>query len=130
MKRVSLEHVHAPVPDANHSTVLLKEFNSRQTNALGETLTLAAIIVPVPAYSKPVQILNGVKDFFYCHGDCVTSEGDVTADALELFYPNRDAAKSEAVNIDDVGHNINLHFARHTAFEKTLAYVERAGIKV
>jgi hypothetical protein len=52
----------------------------------------------------------------------------VTLDALNMFYPNRDKSRSEAVNIGDVGHNINLHFKRTEAFERILAFIKNARI--
>jgi hypothetical protein len=85
--------------------------------------------IPATAYSKPVQILNGIQDYFYCQGNCLAEGGDVTMDALNVFYPNRDKLKSEAVNIGDLGHNINLHFKRTEAFEKMLAFIAHTGIR-
>ena len=53
----------------------------------------------------------------------------MTADALASFYPDRDVAKSKAVTVSDVGHNINFHLARGEVFEKMLGFVKEAGIK-
>ncbi|CAI6335125.1 unnamed protein product [Periconia digitata] len=110
-------------------TLFYQEFNTRQTNAIGETLTAGSLYVPAPAYTRPVQILNGVQDYFYCQGNCLAGGNDATLAALEGFFPNRDQTKSEAVIIDDLGHNINLHFKRTEAFEKTLAFISNVGIK-
>lgn len=101
---------------------------TRQTNAIGETLTLTSLYVPT-TYTKPVQILNGVQDYFYCQGNCLAAGSDVTADALDLFYPDRDAEKSQAINVPNLGHNINLHFARTEVYETMLAFIDGAGIK-
>ncbi|KAF2032503.1 hypothetical protein EK21DRAFT_109882 [Setomelanomma holmii] len=108
--------------------IFMKEFETRQTNAIGETLTLGAQYTPT-TFDKAVQILNGQQDYFYCQGDCLSGGGDVTADALNIFYPERDANKSEAITISKVGHNVNLHFARLEAFEQILSFISRAGIK-
>lgn len=108
--------------------VFTQEFKSRQTNAIGETLTLGSLYVPATAYTRPVQILNGVQDYFYCQGNCLAEGTDYTLATLDAFFPNRDQTKSEAVNIGDVGHNINLHFKRTEAFARTLDFIANAGI--
>jgi len=109
--------------------VFAKNHRTRQTNAIGETLTLGSLYVPTPSYTKPVLILNGQQDYYYCQGNCLAEGGDVTADALASFYPDRDVAKSKAVTVSDVGHNINFHLARGEVFEKMLGFVKEAGIK-
>jgi pimeloyl-ACP methyl ester carboxylesterase len=109
-------------------TLFKKEFDTRQTNAIGETLTLGGLYVPAPAYNKPVQILNGQQDFFYCQGNCRGGGSDITAEALALFYPNAPAAKSQAVTLPTMGHNINLHYGRLDAFAKMLSFISGAGV--
>lgn len=84
--------------------------------------------MPAAAYTKPVQILNGVQDFFYCQGNCLARGADATIDALNVYYPSRDKSRSEAVNIRDVGHNVNHHLKRVEAFQKMLAFINSAGI--
>ena len=108
-------------------TVFKRVFETRQTNAIGETLTLGSIYLPTN-FRKRVLILNGQQDFFYCQGNCLAGRGDVTADALEMFYPNRDASKSQAVTIPDVGHNINFHYGRLEVFERMLEFIAGTGI--
>lgn len=76
-----------------------------------------------------MQILNGQQDFFYCQGNCLASDQDVTAEALAMFYPNTPKDKSEAVTLPNMGHNINLHYGRLEAFQKMLEFIERSGIK-
>jgi pimeloyl-ACP methyl ester carboxylesterase len=114
---------------ANCSSVFTQEFNTRQTNAIGETLTLGGLYTPATAYTKPVQILNGIQDYFYCQGNCLAGGDDATLDALNVLFPNREKNKSEAVNIEDCGHNINLHFKRTEAFGRILTFIANAGIK-
>jgi hypothetical protein len=109
--------------------VFQKEFRTRQTNALGETLTLGALYVPAPEFRKPVQLLNGRQDYFYCQGDCMANECDITTNALVMFYPNRLQEKSEAVTIADMGHNVNFHYGRLAAFRKMLDFISKAGIQ-
>jgi hypothetical protein len=109
-------------------TVFEKEFKTRQTNAIGETLTLGAAYLPTN-FTKAVQILNGQQDYYYCQGNCLAEGGDVTADALAMFYPQRDASKSQAITLPNMGHNVNLHYGRLEAFERTLKFISGAGIK-
>jgi pimeloyl-ACP methyl ester carboxylesterase len=109
--------------------VFLKEFQTRQTNALGEILTLGRLYVPAPAFRKPVQVLNGKQDYFYCQEDCRAMGGDITTEALTMFYPNRLAERSESVTMPNMGHNVNLHHGRLDAFEKILNFISRIGIK-
>jgi pimeloyl-ACP methyl ester carboxylesterase len=89
---------------------------------------LGSIYSPATAFRKPVQILNGQQDYFYCQGDCLAGGGDVTADALALFYPNRPPGSSQAVTLPDIGHNINLHYGRLEAFQKMLEFIAEVGI--
>ena len=112
----------------NHSSVFKKEFDTRQTNAIGETLTLGGLYVPAIAYNKPVQILNGQQDYFYCQGNCLAEGSDITAEALALFYPNAPVGKSQAVTLPTMGHNINLHYGRLDAFAKMLSFISGAGV--
>ena len=92
-------------------------------------MTLGGLYVPAVGFTKPVQILNGIQDFFYCQGNCLAGGSDATLDALDAFFPNRDGIKSEAVNIENVGHNINLHYSRTEAFDKILAFIAHTGIE-
>jgi hypothetical protein len=85
--------------------------------------------MPTTAYTKPVQILNGVQGCFYCQGICLAGGGDTTLASLNTLFPNTDQTKSEAVNIGDLGHNINLHFKRTETFRRTLSFIANAGIK-
>ena len=68
----------------------------------------------------PVFILNGNQDMFYCQENCDT--GDVTANALQLFFPSA-SEKSIAGNISDTGHNINQHYSAPEAFTRMLDFV-------
>lgn len=100
---------------------------TRHSNAIGETLTLGSAYVP-NNFSKPVLLLNGQQDLFYCQGNCLASDGDVTSDALAFFFPARNNA-SQAVTISDIGHNINMHLGRLEVFEAMLKFVRRCGVK-
>lgn len=80
-------------------------------------------------YKKPVQILNGIQDYFYCAGNCLAGGYDATLAALDAFFPDRDQERSQAVNIGDIGHNINMHLKRTEAFEKMLGFIASLGIK-
>lgn len=109
------------------NVVFLKEFHNRQTNAIGETLTIGSLYVPVPGFTRPVLILNGKQDFFYCQGDC-DKNGGITTQALNIFYPNA-ANSSKAITIPAIGHNINLHLRRFDAFTAMTNFIKEVGIK-
>lgn len=53
----------------------------------------------------------------------------MTADALELFYPERDVDKSQSITIPNIGHNINFHHGRLEVFEKMVGWLEGIGVR-
>ncbi|KAH6671813.1 Alpha/Beta hydrolase protein [Halenospora varia] len=105
--------------------IVKRAYKERQANALGELLTIFTALAPATAYTRPVYILNGRHDFFYCQGDCAPQ--DVTAQALPIFYPNA-SVKSKTENIPNTGHNINLHFGAEGVFRKMLDFLEGIGL--
>ncbi len=98
-----------------------------QTNAIGEALTGGALMAPVPDYKKPVLFMNGKQDYIFCLGNC-DANGGITAQALATLYPNA-ASASKAVNIPDIGHNINQHLKRGEAFAEMLNFLKDVGFK-
>ncbi|KAF2462569.1 alpha/beta-hydrolase [Lindgomyces ingoldianus] len=108
--------------------IFLQGYNTRQTNAIGETLTLGNIYMPATAFKKPVLILNGQQDYFYCQGNCLAT-GDVTAQAMAIFFPNAPSNQSQAITLPNFGHNLNLHLGRQKVFEKMLDFISGLGIK-
>lgn len=79
-------------------------------------------------FDKPVLLLNGQQDLFYCQGKCSADGSDVSADALAFFFPAKNEA-SRAVTLPDIGHNINMHLGRTDAFEATLEFIKTCGIE-
>jgi hypothetical protein len=112
---------------AHRTQVFNQNFRTRQSNAIGETLTLASSYVPT-AYNKPVMIMNGQHDFYYCQGNCFVGGGDVRADALAYFFPHRVVELSKAATLPNTSHNIDFHLSRLKAFAKMLGFVESLGI--
>jgi hypothetical protein len=51
------------------------------------------------SYTKLIQILSEQQDFFYYLGICLVGSGDVTADALAIFYPARHAGEQQVITI-------------------------------
>jgi pimeloyl-ACP methyl ester carboxylesterase len=97
---------------------------------MGDLMTLGFCYMnPVPDFRKPVLILNGQQDYFYCGGNCLAENKDLTAETLSFFYPNADSAKSEAVTLPNTGHNLHMHYSRHDVHEETLKFISDAGIK-
>jgi len=103
--------------------VFKRQFATRGTSALGETLTGELMYTSVPHYTRPVLVLNGQQDFFYCQGDCLEPT-DLTAESLSTYFPNADKVRSGAVTVQNVGHNLNMHLGRIEVFEKMLHFVE------
>jgi pimeloyl-ACP methyl ester carboxylesterase len=111
----------------NSRLVFAKNLETRHSNAVGETLTLGLTYVPT-TFTKPVLLLNGQQDFFYCQGNCLASGSDVTADALGFFFPAKNNA-SQAITLSNIGHNINMHLGRLEVFEAMLEFVKGCSIK-
>jgi pimeloyl-ACP methyl ester carboxylesterase len=107
--------------------IFAKNLETRHSNAVGETLTLGLTYVPT-TFTKPVLLLNGQQDFFYCQGNCLASGSDVTADALGFFFPAKNNA-SQAITLSNIGHNINMHLGRLEVFEAMLEFVKGCSIK-
>ncbi|KAF2869229.1 Alpha/Beta hydrolase protein [Massariosphaeria phaeospora] len=108
--------------------IFFRAMESRGCNAIGETLTLTSVYVPATDYAKPVLVLNGQQDYFYCQGNCLAPT-DVTAEALAVFFPNALKDVSQAVTLPNIGHNINFHLGRQEAFDAMLKFLAGAGIK-
>ncbi|MCJ1373428.1 hypothetical protein MMC20_004656 [Loxospora ochrophaea] len=109
------------------SQIFYSQFNSRQTNALGELLTLIDAYAPVPAYTGPVDIVDGQHDFFYCGGDCYFPV-DQAAAALTAYYPAAGKG-SQTFIVPNSGHNINAHYAAPQAFSQMINFLAVNGIK-
>ncbi|MCJ1245729.1 hypothetical protein MMC30_002933 [Trapelia coarctata] len=126
----------APVPQAiqfafyRYPHFVQSIFNSNlktyQTNALGETFTLASAYVPSAAFTGPVDVVDGQNDFFYCGGDC-TFPTNQAAVVQPVFYPAASAG-SQSYLVPDAGHNINAHFAAPQAFAQMLAFLKTNAI--
>jgi hypothetical protein len=112
---------------AHRTQVFNQNFRTRQSNAIGETLTLARAYLPT-AYNKPVMIMNGQHHFYYCQGNCFAGGGDVTADALAYFFPHRVVELSKADTLPNTSQDINFHLSRLEAFAKMLDFVESLRI--
>ena len=109
------------------AAVLDIQYSQKQTNTIGELLTLGGINTPSPGFTGPVDVLLGQNDFPFCGGDC-TYPVDQAAAALKAFYP---AAKQTSTSflVPNSGHNINAHFSASTAFTQMLNFLESNGIR-
>ncbi|TVY91828.1 hypothetical protein LAWI1_G003624 [Lachnellula willkommii] len=108
----------------------LNIFNSQraisQCNIFGELWTLAQVYVPAPAFTGPVDIVNGQNDFFYCRGDC-TYPVNEAALALSTFYPAASNG-SQVFLVPNTGHNINAHFGASEAFNHMSSFLKANSI--
>jgi len=100
-------------------------FNSQwaisQCNVFGELWTLADVYVPAPAFTGPVDIVDGQNDFFYCRGDCMYPVNQAAL-ALSTFYPAASSG-SQVFLVPNTGHNINAHFGASEAFSHMISFL-------
>ena len=111
---------------ADRCIVFESQFNTRQTNALGEIFTLADVYTPSLAFTGPVDVVDGQFDFFYCGGDC-NYPVDQAALVQPAFYPAA-AAGSQSYLVPGSGHVINAHFTAPQAFSQMISFLKTNGI--
>ncbi|MCJ1438186.1 hypothetical protein MMC27_007573 [Xylographa pallens] len=93
---------------------------TRQTNTLGELLTLASINVPSPLFTGPVDVVLGMNDLVFCGGDC-TYPTDQSALVQPAFYP---AARTSSHYLSpNAGHVINAHYSASQAFAQMNSFL-------
>ena len=94
----------------------------KQTNAIGETFTLASAYAPAKAYTGPVDIVNGQNDYFYCGGDC-TYPVDQAAAAIPAYFPAASKG-SQSFLAPNAGHNVNAHYSASQAFKQMIDFLQ------
>ena len=101
--------------------------SNKQTNALGETFTLASAYAPATLFSVPVHIDNGQNDYFYCGGDC-TYPVDQAAAAIPAYFPAASKNGSQSFLVPGAGHNVNAHYSANEAFSQMVAFLKENRI--
>ncbi|KAJ3531574.1 hypothetical protein NMY22_g8097 [Coprinellus aureogranulatus] len=90
---------------------------------LGEWLTMAA--PPAPAYTNPVMIVTGDKDYVTCTAKCLmlTEDGLNLVEATKELFPSVDASKF-ATNIpENTGHGVNAHLNAQETYSKIQEWI-------
>ncbi|KAL8725346.1 MAG: hypothetical protein Q9166_007406 [cf. Caloplaca sp. 2 TL-2023] len=98
----------------------------KQTNNIGELLTLGTIVAPSPDFTGPVDVVLGEKDLVFCGGDCARP-ADQSAAVQPVFYPNA-AAGSRHFLAPGAGHSINAHYSAPAAWNHQLSFLRANGL--
>ena len=98
----------------------------KQTYTIGEVFTLAGVIAPAPAFTGPVDVVDGENDFIFCQGDC-TFPVDQAAVVQPALFPAA-AAGSQSFLVPGVGHAVNAHYAAPQAYAQMLAFLKANNI--
>lgn len=107
----------------NFDPTLFYDVDARkQTYTLGEVFTLANVIAPAPAFTGPIDVVDGQNDFIFCQGDC-TVPVDQAAVVQPALFPAA-AAGSQSFLVPGVGHAVNAHYAAPQAYAQMLAFLK------
>lgn len=102
-------------------------FRDRETNAIGEILTIGTVLAPSPRFIGPVDVVLGENDQVFCGGNCSTPT-DQSAVFRPVFYPNA-AAGSSSFLVPGTGHSINAHFGARASWDHQLDFLKANGIR-
>ena len=81
--------------------------------------------MPAPAFTRPVFIIVGQRDFPFCRGDCNDPPGQVEA-SIPALYPNANNA-SETYIVPNSGHYINAHVEAQDEFNRINMFLQKNG---
>ena len=98
----------------------------KETNCIGELLTLGSFVAPSPNFTGPVDVVLGENDLVFCGGDC-SSPTDQSAAVQPLFYPNA-AAGSRHFLAPGAGHVINAHFSAKASWDHQFEFLKVNGL--
>ncbi|MCJ1310978.1 hypothetical protein MMC25_004647 [Agyrium rufum] len=107
--------------------ILQLQFETRQTNTLGELLTLGSIIAPSTGYTGPVDVVNGLNDFVFCGGDCTYPTSQAQA-VIDLFYPAASKTGSQTYLQPDSGHVLAQHYNAADGYNHMIKFLQQNGI--
>lgn len=110
---------------ADSFSVFQITYNDRQTNAIGEILTLGAVLAPSPRFIGPVDVVLGENDQVFCGSNCSTPT-DLSAAFQPVFYPNAAAGYSHFL-VPGTGHSINAHFGARASWDHQLDFLKENG---
>ena len=105
---------------SNCKPALAQGLANKQTQALGELITLGSIVGPSPNFTGPVDIVLGEKDLVFCSGNCLEPT-DQSAFYASIFYPS--VSTSQHYIVPGAGHVIFAHYSAGLAFTQMLTFL-------
>ena len=102
--------------------MFVSETANKQTQTLGELLTLGQIVSPSPQYTGPVDVFLGENDFVFCGGNC-SYPTDLSAATLQAYYPAASKG-SQTYLVPGSGHAINAHHSAPNAFVQMIDFLK------
>lgn len=108
---------------SDSSAVFNEQVANKQTNTLGEMLTLGPAYTVASEFTGPIDVVNGLNDYFYCGGNC-TYPQDQAALVQAAFFPAASKG-SQSYLVLNSGHNINLHFTAPQAFNQMINFLQK-----
>lgn len=94
----------------------------KDTNAIGELLTLGAVVAPSPRFTGPVDVVVGQNDLIFCGGDCRVPT-DQSAAVQPVFYPNAALGSAHFI-VPGTGHSINAHYGARASWNHQLKFLK------
>ena len=107
-------------------TVMDLAFDIRQTNTLGELLSLGSAFTPSMEYSGPVGVMNGENDFVFYGGDC-SHPSNQAQPVIDIFYPAANKAGSKTYLQPGAGHHMALHLNAKDGFNQMMHFFQENG---
>ena len=98
--------------------------NEKDTQTLGELLTLGSIVAPSAEFTGPVDVVLGQNDLVFCGGDC-EAPVDQTLPVIAVFYPR--ASASSHFIAQGAGHVINGHYSASSSWQHQLQFLSQNG---
>ncbi len=108
------------------SPVFRRQFETRQTIAYGEVLTLGTMVAPQPEYTGPVDVVLGQYDYISCTGNCSYPANQAQAFVNALFP--KSVSKGTYLQ-PEAGHLNALHYTAAQGFAHSLDFLRDSGIK-
>ena len=109
---------------ADQCPVLAIEVANKQTQTIGELLTVGLIVAPSTDFKGPVDVVLGENDLVFCGGDC-TQPQDQSALVVPAFYPA--ASSSQNYIVPGAGHSIFAHYSASKAFTQMITFLQTNG---
>lgn len=99
-------------PYFNYSILEAAE-RTKQTLAMGESLTIAMGTQPAPQFRGTVQVVTGVYDLPFCGGNCMVPMENYTniPEGVQMLFPA--ASNFSTYIVPEAAHALQLHYNAH-----------------